>query len=90
VPVRSDSRPVCRSTQSELDRRAIRVVGHMLTTGIWLEHKLRNTATPRTRLVGRSGWVRPAVRRPRSVGVQVTQPTGNQQSPIADVTLISG
>jgi hypothetical protein len=90
VPVRSDSRPVCRSTQSELDRRAIRVVGHMLTTGIWLEHKLRNTATPRTRLVGRSGWVRPPVRRPRSVGVQVTQPTGNQQSPIADVTLISG
>jgi hypothetical protein len=66
VPVRSDSPSVCRSAQSERDRRAISVVGHLLTTGIWLEHQLRNTPTPRTGLVGTSGWVRSPLRRLRS------------------------
>jgi hypothetical protein len=89
VPGRSDSPPVCRSTQSEIDRRAIIVVGHLLTAGIWLEHQLRNTATSRTGFVGRSDWVRSPLRRLRSVDVQFTQPTGKQPSPIADVALIS-
>jgi hypothetical protein len=88
VPVRNESPPECRSTQSELDRRAISVFGHLLTTGIWLEHQLRNIPTPRTDLVGRSGWVRSPLRRPRSVDVQFTLPSG-KPSPIADVALVS-
>jgi hypothetical protein len=36
VPVRSNSPSVGRSAQLELGRRAIRVVGHLLTTGLSL------------------------------------------------------
>lgn len=89
VTVRNESPPECRSTQSELDRRAISVVGHLLTTAIMLEHQLRTIATPRTGLVGRSGWVRSPLRRPRSFDVQFTLPTGKQPSPIAEVALAS-
>jgi hypothetical protein len=89
VPVRSDSSPVCPSAQSEFDRRAISVVGHLLTTGIWLEHQLRNTPTPRNGLVGRSGWVRSPLRRLRSVDVQFTQPSRKQPSRTADLAVIS-
>jgi hypothetical protein len=89
VPGRSDGPPGCRSTQSERDGRAISLFGHLLTTGIWLEHQLRNTPTPRSGFVGRSDWVRLPLRRLRSVDVRFTQPTGKQPSPIADVALIS-
>ena len=89
MPVRSDSPSVCRSTQSELDRRAIRVAGHLLTTGIWLEHQLTDTSTHRTCLIGRSGWVRSPLHRLRSVDVQFTQPTRTQPSGTADLADIS-
>jgi hypothetical protein len=89
VPVRSDSPPVGPSAQSARDRRAISVVGHLLTTGIWLEHRLRNTPTPRTGLDGRSGWVRSPLGRLRSVEVQFSQPTRTQPSGTADVADIS-
>lgn len=89
MPVRNDRPPGGRSAQSELDRRAIRMVGHLLTTGIWLEHQLRNTPTPWTGLVGRSGWVRPPLRRLRSVDSQFTQPTGKQPSHTPDLAVIS-
>jgi hypothetical protein len=58
VAVRTDSPSVGRSPQSDLDRRAIHVVGHHLMTGVCLERRLRNTPAPWTGLVGRSGWVR--------------------------------
>jgi hypothetical protein len=89
VPVHSDSPPVGPSTQSARDRRAISVVGHLLTTGIWLERQLRNTATPRTGLIGRSGLVRSPVHRLRSVDVQFTQPSRTQPSGTADVADIA-
>lgn len=89
MPVRNDSPSVCRSAQSERDRRAISVVGHLLTTGIWLEHQLRNTPTPRTGLVGTSGWVRSPLRRLRSVALQPTQLTRKQPSRSADLAVIS-
>jgi hypothetical protein len=88
VPVRSESPSVRRSAQSERDRRAINLVGHLLTTGIWLEHQLRATATPRVGVAERSGWVRSPLRRLRSVDLPSTQSTGTQPSPIADVALI--
>lgn len=89
MPVRSDSPSGGRSAQSELDRRAIRMVGHLVTTGIWLEHQLRHTPTPWTGLVGRSGWVRSPLRRLRSVDSQFTQPTEKQPSHTADLAAIS-
>lgn len=89
MPVRSDRPSVCRSAQSKLDPRAIRVVGHLPTTGIWLEHQLRNTPTPRTRSVDRSGWVRSPLRRLLSVEVRFTQPITKPPSPTADVARIS-
>ena len=64
MAVHTDSPSVGRSTQSELDRRAIHVVGHLLMTGIWLEHQVKDTPTPWTGVVGRSGWVRSPQRRP--------------------------
>jgi hypothetical protein len=88
VPVRSDSPSVSRSAQSELDRRAMRVVGHLLTTGIWLEHKLR-TPTPRTGLVGVSGWVRSPLRWLRSGDVQFTQTTWKQPSHTAAIAVLA-
>lgn len=78
MPVRSASPSACLSAQSERDRRAISMVGHLLTTGIWLEHQLRNTAIPRTGLVGRSGSVRSPLRRLRSVALEFTQLTRAQ------------
>jgi hypothetical protein len=82
VAVHTDSPSVGRSTPSELDRRAIHVVGHLLMTGIWLERQLRNTPTPWTDVVGRSGSVRSPQRRPRSVDLQFTQPPGsNNRAP---------
>jgi hypothetical protein len=89
VPVRSDIPTVGPSAQSTRDRRAINVVGHLLTTGIWLEHRLRSTPTPRTGLVGRSGWVRSPAGRFRSVDAQFTHPTRTQPSGTADVAVIS-
>jgi hypothetical protein len=90
VLIRSDSSSGGRSAQSELDRRAIRMVRHPLTTGSWLEHQLGNTPTPLTSLVGKSGWVRSPLRRIRSVDSQFTQPTGKQPSHTADLAVISG
>jgi hypothetical protein len=88
--VRSNTPSGGRSAQSELDRRAIRMVGHLLvTTGIWLEHQLRNTPTPWTGLVGRSGWVRSPLRRLRSVDSPLTQPAGERQSHTADLAVLS-
>jgi hypothetical protein len=83
VPVRNDSRPVCRSTQSALDRRAISMVGHLLTTGIWLEHHLRNAVTPPT------SRVRSTLRRLGSIDWEFTKPTRKQPSPTADLAVIS-
>jgi hypothetical protein len=83
VPVRSDIPTVGPSAQSTRDRRAINVVGHLLTTGIWLEHRLRSTPTPRTGLVGRSGWVRsPAGRSARSMRSSLIPPGRNHQAPL--------
>jgi hypothetical protein len=89
VAVRTDSPSMRRSVRSDLDRRAIRVVGSLLATGVWLELQLRNTLTPRTGLVGRSGWVRSPQRRTRSVDLQVPQPTRKQPSRTADFALVS-
>jgi hypothetical protein len=89
VPVRSDGPSTCPSAQSERDRRAINMVGHLLTTGIWLEHQLRNTPTSRTGLVERSGWVRSPLRQLSSVALQFTQLTLKQPSPTADLAAIS-
>jgi hypothetical protein len=88
VHVRNDSRPVYRSTQSELDRRAISMVGHLLTTGIWLEHQLRNAVTPPTRSVGRSR-VRSTPPRLGSIDWEFTKPTRKQPSPTPDLAVIS-
>lgn len=89
MPVRSDNSSVCTSAQSERDRRAISVIGHLLTTGIWLEHQLRNTPTPWISSVGRSGWVRSPLRRLHSVDVRPTQSTRRQPSRPADVAVVS-
>jgi hypothetical protein len=89
VPVRSNSPSGGRSAQSELDRRAISMVGHLVTTGIWLEHQLRNTPTPWTGLVGRSGWVRSPLRPFRSADSQFTQPTGKQPLHTDELAAIS-
>jgi hypothetical protein len=89
MPVGSDSTSVCCSKQSELDRRAMRLVGHALTTGIWLEHQTKDTSPHRTGLVGRSGWIRSLLHRLRSVGVQFTQPTRTQPAGTAESTDIS-
>jgi hypothetical protein len=89
VAVHTDSPSVGRSAQSELDRRAIRVVGHLLSTGIWLEHQIRNTPTPWTGVVGRSGWVRSPQRRPRSVDLNSTQTTREQPSRTTDLAVVS-
>jgi hypothetical protein len=88
VSVRSDSPSVSPSAQSELDRRAINVVSHLLTTGIWLEHQLRSIPTLGTGLVGRPR-VRSPLRRLGFVDVQFTKPTSKQPSPTADLALIS-
>jgi hypothetical protein len=88
VPVRSDRPSVRPSARSERDRRAINVVGHLLMTGIWLEHQLR-IPTPRTGLVERSGRVRSALRRLRSVALGPTQPTSKQPAHTADVAAFS-
>jgi hypothetical protein len=89
VPVRSDSPSVRPSAQSARDRRAISVVGHLLMTGIWLEHQLRITPTQRSGLVGRSAWVRSPLRRLRSVALQPTQLTTKRPSRPADLAVIS-
>jgi hypothetical protein len=89
VTVRTDSPSVGRSTQSELDRRAIHVVGHLLMTGIWLEHQLRNTPTPWRGLVERSGWVRSQQGKSHSVDLQLTQPTRKQPSRTVDLAVVS-
>jgi hypothetical protein len=89
VPVLSDSRPVGLSAQSTRDSHAIKLFAHLLTTGIWLEHRLRNTVILRTGWVGRSGWVRSPLGRLRSVDAQFTQPTMTQPSGTADVADIS-
>jgi hypothetical protein len=89
VPVRSESPSVRRSAQLERDRRAINLVGHLLTTGIWLEHQLRATVTPGGGVVEMSDWVRSPLRRLSSVDVPFAPPSGKQPSPIADVELIS-
>jgi hypothetical protein len=52
MPVRSDGPSGDRSAQSELDRRAVRMVGHLLTTGIWLEHQPKKHSDTLDRL----GW----------------------------------
>ena len=82
--VRTNGPSVRRSVESELDQRVIRVVGHLLTTGIWLEHRLRNTPTPWTGLVAKSGRVRPPRGPSRSVDLPLTQPTRKQPSRTAD------
>jgi hypothetical protein len=89
VPVRNDSPSGGRSAQSELDRRAIRMVGHLLTTGLWLEHQLTHAPTTRTGLAGSSDWVRSPLRRLRSVDLQFSQPTGKQPSHTADLPVVS-
>ena len=86
MPVRSDSPSGSRSAQSELDPRAINVVGHLLTTAIWLEHQLRNTPTPRRGLVGISR-VRSPLRRLRSVDLQPISPLRQQPSLTANLAL---
>jgi hypothetical protein len=88
MPVRSDSPSESRSAQSEIDQHAINVVGHLLTTAIWLEHQLRNIPASRRGLVGRSR-VRSPLRRLPSVELQPTQPARQQPSLTADLALIS-
>jgi hypothetical protein len=87
--VRTDGPSVGRSAQSELDRRAIHVVGHLLMTGVWLERRLRNAPAPWTGVVGRSGWVPSPQRRPRSLHLPSTQPAREQPSRTADFTVVS-
>jgi hypothetical protein len=88
VPARSASPSESRSAQSKLDRRAISVVGHLLTTGIWLEHQLRNIPTPRTGPVGGSR-VRSPLRRSASVDLELSQPASGHASPTGDLALTS-
>jgi hypothetical protein len=88
VPVRSASPSESRSAQSELDRRAISVVGHLLTTGIWLEHQLRNIPTRRTSPVGGSR-VRSPLHRSGSVDLGLSQPARRRVSPTGDLALTS-
>jgi hypothetical protein len=38
---------VARAPRSEIDRRAIGVVGHLLLAGIWLECQFKNAPRPR-------------------------------------------
>jgi hypothetical protein len=89
VPVRSDSPPACPSAQSQSERRAISLAGHQLTTGIWLEHQLRNTPTARTVLVAMSGGVRSPLRRLRSVALQFTQLNRKQPLPTAELAVVA-
>lgn len=88
MPVCSDSPSESWSAQSGLNRRAKSVVGHLLTTGIRLEHQPRNFPTPWTGLVGRS-WARSPQRRPGSVDVEVSHPARRQASPTAVLALTS-
>jgi hypothetical protein len=89
VPVRSDNPSESPSAQSERERRAISMVGHLLTTGVWLEHRLRNTPTPRIGLVRRSGWARSPLRRHCSVALQPAQITRKQPSRTDHLAVIS-
>jgi hypothetical protein len=88
VPVRSKIPSEPLSAQSGLDRRAIDVARHLLTTGIWLEHQPRSIPTPRTGFVGRSR-VRSPLRRVGSVDVESSQSARRQVSPPAVLALTS-
>ena len=87
MPVRNDSPSVSRSAQSELDRHAIRVVGHLLTTGIGLEHQLRALTAP-IALVWASVRVCSPLRWLRSGGVQFAQPIWKQPSGTAAIAVL--
>jgi hypothetical protein len=89
VAVRTHSTSVGGSAQSELDRRAIRVVGRPLVTGVWLERRLRDTPAPWTGVVARSGWVRSPQSQSPSVDLPFTQPTRKQPSPTEDLAVVS-
>jgi hypothetical protein len=89
MPVRSDSPSVCRSAQSERDRRTISEVGHLLTSGIRLEHQLRNTPTHRKGSVRKLGSLHAPLNGLRPVECQPARPYSMQSSPTADVAPIS-
>lgn len=89
MAVHTDSPSIGRSTQSEIDHRVTRVVGHLLTTGIWLEHQLRNTPTPWTAVVGKSSWVRTPQGGLHSVDLQFTRPARKQPSRTAELSVFS-
>ena len=89
MPVRSDSSSTCRLAQSERDRRTISEGGHLLASGIWLDHQLRNTPTHRKGSVGKFGSLRSSPNGFRPVELQPAPPYSTQSSPTADVTLIS-
>jgi hypothetical protein len=89
VAVRPDSPSIGRSEHSELDRRAPHVLSHPLTTGIWMEHQLRNTPTPWTGMDGRSCWVRSPESGLHSVDLQFIRATRKQPSRTAELSVVS-
>jgi hypothetical protein len=78
MSVLRDKSSVSASARTDFDRRALGVVADVLTTGIWLEHRLRVTPTPRATVAQCFGWVRAPLSQLRSVGSPFAQPAREQ------------
>ena len=56
MSARNNNPTAPRSAQSEIDRRAIGLAGHLLFTGIWLERQVGNAPKLLASLVERPDW----------------------------------
>lgn len=89
MSVLTDDPPVSASTRTDFDRRALGVVTQVLTTGIWLEHRLRVNRTPQATVAQCFGWVHSPFSQLRSVASPLAQPTRKQASRPAQLAVVS-
>jgi hypothetical protein len=73
MPGASDGSSALRVPRSEIDRRAVGAVGHLLMVGMWLERQFKCVPNLYGGLVDRSGWPVPIVRACRGSVLQVNQ-----------------
>ncbi len=73
MPGDRDGSSALRVPRSEIDRRAIDAVGHLLMVGMWLERQFKSVPNVYGGLVDRSGWPVPTVRTCRGSVLQVNQ-----------------
>jgi hypothetical protein len=79
VPIRENGPPTLRSTQSELDRRAIGAAGHFLMTGIRLERQLGSAPRLLTSLITGTVPLRPTTLLYRTSILPAPRPAGKGQ-----------